>query len=98
MIDTQSAVPSGDGTALPTRERRRRQAEPLTERELQVLTLLADGWRLAEIGTALHLTVKSFHAVRKQLFAKLGARSDSHAAAIAFRRGILQADRRLTYS
>lgn len=88
-------------TATPTLPRRRagdlgRRGAALTERELQTLTLLADGRESSEIAAAIGLTVRTFRNVRLGLFAKLGARSDSHAAAIAFRCGILSTDRRTT--
>jgi DNA-binding NarL/FixJ family response regulator len=59
-----------------------------------VLTLMAEGQKAPEIAHVVGLTVEAFRNVRQGLFAKLGARSEPHAAAIAFRRGILQVDRR----
>lgn len=68
----------------------------LTRQELTVLTMLADGLRRSEIAWALELSVRSLHDLRRRVYAKLGARSDEHAVAIAFRRGLLTVDRRGT--
>ena len=70
----------------------RRRFEPrltaeLTEREREVLELLADGLTTAEVAGRLSL---SQHAVRsrvKAALAKLGARNREHAIAIAIREG-----------
>jgi len=75
-------------------DRRGNHAAALTERELKILALLAEGQRLPEIARALGLTVRGFYGIRQLMFAKLGARTDSHAAAIGFRRGLLALDRR----
>jgi DNA-binding CsgD family transcriptional regulator len=83
-----------DAPAILPRDRRASNVAALSKRETEVLTLLAEGFRLNEIAAALHLSMKSFYTARRSLFAKLGARSDSHAAAIGFRRGLLAVDRR----
>ena len=70
----------------------RRRFEPrltrrLTEREREVLELLADGLTTAEVAERLSL---SQHAVRSRVKAalgKLGARNREHAIAIAIREG-----------
>jgi DNA-binding NarL/FixJ family response regulator len=68
--------------------------ERLTQRELQVLAMLADGAKRHEIATALGTTVRTVASIRAKLLKKLGARSEPHAAAIAFRRGLIGIDRR----
>lgn len=62
--------------------------------EVEALRMMTEGLRTSEIAQALNMTVRSFQNVRRGLFAKLGARTQEHAAAIAFRRGLLQLDRR----
>jgi DNA-binding CsgD family transcriptional regulator len=73
-----------------------RAVRGLTEAERAVLTLLADGWRSVEIAPALRLTARGFGNVRSSLLAKLGPRSDPHAAAIGFRCGLLELGRGAT--
>lgn len=75
-------------------DRRRNERRALTETELTVLKLLTEGKRKPEIVAALGTTVRSFQKVREGLFAKLGARTDPHAAAIGFRGGLIAVDRR----
>jgi DNA-binding NarL/FixJ family response regulator len=69
-------------------------ASLLTEREQQVLDALADGLRSNEIAERLNTSVRTFSTVCVALRKKLGARNDVHAVSIAFRRGLLQTDRR----
>jgi len=66
----------------------------LGEQELALLTRMADGRRRGEIAGDLDLSVRALREVRRGLLAKLGARTDQHAAAIAFRRGLLPLNRR----
>ena len=68
-------------------------AEPAkpSPRELELLTLMADGLTDAEIAEKLSISAKTIrsrlHAVRM----KMHARTRTHAVAIAFRRGLLAA-------
>jgi DNA-binding NarL/FixJ family response regulator len=65
--------------------------EPLTPRELQVLTLVADGLTNAQIGRRLFIgeaTVKT-HLLR--VFGKLGVDDRTRAVTIAMERGVLPA-------
>jgi DNA-binding CsgD family transcriptional regulator len=70
----------------------------LAAQELALLTMMADGLRRAEIAEALGISVRSLSDVRRSLLAKLGARTDQHAAALGFRRGLLHAERRSVIS
>jgi DNA-binding CsgD family transcriptional regulator len=85
---------AADGTVLLTRSDCGGPGGVLTTRELDMLRLMAEGRKASEIAAAVGLTVQAFRNVRLALFAKLGARSGPHAAAIGFRRGILRLDRR----
>ena len=61
----------------------------LTERELEVLQLGADGLSLQEIGDHLFLSIETIKGYRKRVIAKLEARNGIHATAIAIRRGLI---------
>lgn len=72
------------------RERRQRPGEDLTEREREVLQLLAEGLGTAELAERL---VVSTHTVRnhvRNLTAKLDAHSKLEAVAIALREGLVE--------
>jgi DNA-binding NarL/FixJ family response regulator len=64
-------------------------ADDLTPRELDVLTLIREGYRNKQIADRLTIseTTVSFHI--KNLVEKLGANDRAHAVAIAIRRGLL---------
>ena len=64
--------------------------DDLTSRELEVLTLIRDGFRNKQIADRLAIaeTTVNFHI--KNLVQKLGANDRTHAVTIALRRGLLQ--------
>jgi DNA-binding NarL/FixJ family response regulator len=64
--------------------------DELTDRELQVLRLIRDGYRNKQIADQLSIaeTTVNFHI--KNLVDKLGANDRTHAVIIALRRGLLQ--------
>jgi len=64
--------------------------EDLTDRELEVLRLIRDGYRNKQIADQLSIaeTTVNFHI--KNLVGKLGANDRTHAVTIALRRGLLQ--------
>lgn len=64
--------------------------EDPTDRELEVLRLIRDGYRNKQIADKLAIaeTTVNFHI--KNLVAKLGANDRTHAVTIAVRRGLLQ--------
>jgi DNA-binding CsgD family transcriptional regulator len=59
----------------------------LTDRELEVLRLLARGMSNREIGTELFITTKTASVHVSNILAKLGAASRTEAAAMAYREG-----------
>ena len=61
----------------------------LSDRELEVLTLVAEGATNNEIAIQLHLSVKTITHCMEAIFAQLDARSRTHAVALALRQGIL---------
>ncbi len=62
----------------------------LSARELQVLELIAAGHSNKAIGSRLSINEETVKGHVKNILAKLGARDRTHAATMAFRRGILQ--------
>ncbi len=59
----------------------------LTDREREVLSLLARGMSNREIGTELFITPKTASVHVSNILGKLGAASRTEAAAIAYREG-----------
>jgi len=66
-----------------------RGEESLSEREVEVLTLVAAGNSNKEIGTHLAITEETIKAHMKRITAKLGANDRTHAVTLALARGIL---------
>lgn len=63
--------------------------EPLTDREMEVLQLIAKGHANKEIAAQLSLTEEAVKSRVKNILSKLGANDRTHAAMIAVNRGIL---------
>jgi DNA-binding NarL/FixJ family response regulator len=63
----------------------------LSEREHEVLALLADGLSLREVSNELVLSPRTVGTHVEQIYDKLGARTRAHAVGIAFRGGLLEA-------
>ena len=62
----------------------------LSDRELQILTLVADGKTNKQIGSDLYLSAATIHSHLKNVFRKLDANDRAHAVAIGFRAGVLR--------
>jgi DNA-binding NarL/FixJ family response regulator len=63
--------------------------ELLSEREIEVLKLVAAGNSNREIGAHLHITEQTAKAHMKRIVGKLGANDRTHAVTMALNRGIL---------
>jgi len=61
----------------------------LSEREREVLRMLAEGGSYAEIGSTLHLSPDTIRAHAQRAMAKLGARTRTQAVAVALRDGLV---------
>jgi two-component system NarL family response regulator len=66
------------------------QEEPLTEREVQILKLLAEGKSNRAIGQALFITESTVKSHLKSLFIKLDVTSRAEAIALAAKRGLVK--------
>lgn len=66
------------------------QEEPLTEREVQILKLLAEGKSNRAIGQALFITESTVKSHLKSLFIKLDVTSRAEAIALAAKRGLIK--------
>jgi DNA-binding NarL/FixJ family response regulator len=66
-------------------------APRLTEREHEVLSLIADGFSLCEIATELDVRPSGVGPYIGQIHEKLDARTRAHAVGLAFRAGLLEA-------
>jgi DNA-binding NarL/FixJ family response regulator len=64
--------------------------EGLSEREIAVLKLVADGNRNREIGERLFVTEETIKVHIRHIMEKLGAKDRTQAVTIAVRRGIIQ--------
>ena len=69
---------------------RRRRVE-LSERELSVLTGIADGLTDGEIGSAVGISEFTVKTHLRRVYAKLAARNRAHAVARALAAGVLTA-------
>lgn len=65
------------------------QEEALTDREVQILRLLADGMSNRAIAQALYISESTVKSHLKSLFVKLDATSRAEAIALAARRGLI---------
>ena len=90
MIETaREALADLEEFLLAGVERREesRPVDDLTQRERDVLILLADGFRTAEVAERLMVSEHTVRSRIKTILDKLGARNREHAVAIAIRQG-----------
>jgi two-component system response regulator DesR len=69
--------------------RRTDTRKALSEREREVLRMLAEGGSYAEIGSALYLSPDTIRAHAQRAMTKLGARTRTQAVAVALRGGLV---------
>jgi two-component system response regulator NreC len=75
--------------ATSTQSPPRARASPLSPREQDVLKLLAQGYTNQEVGTRMHLSVKTIETHRARLLDKLGLRSRAELTRYALEMGLL---------
>ena len=76
-------------TTGPLVQRVRREVPPLTEREVEVLRLVAQGLRNQEIAERLYLSTSSVKSHLSHTYGRLGVRGRDAAAAEARRQGLI---------
>lgn len=82
------ALPTGDGGGPPSTERPEGTDLGLTDREREVLRLIAAGWSNQAIADVLFISRKTASVHASNIFDKLGAANRAEAAAIAHRLGL----------
>lgn len=70
----------------------RRATDVLSASELRALALLAEGFNYKQIAERVYVSEGAVKGHLARAYAKLQAKSGPHAVAIAFRRGLLEAD------
>ncbi len=78
-----------DALLRPPEPAKASRTEGLTDREVEVLRLLASGASNKEIADRLYLSVRTVERHITNLYAKIGARGKADATAYALRRGLL---------
>lgn len=63
--------------------------QELSAREMEVMLMLADGRKVADIATVLHLSPKTVATYKYRIFEKLNTRSDVDMARMALRYGVV---------
>ena len=94
VLARMADVPSGtadEGHALPEADPAKRPAGGLSDREVEVLTAVADGQRSKEIAVNLGITERTVKAHLASIYNKLGVDSRAAAIAIAAQNGWLNA-------
>jgi len=92
LLDTIRSVHAGRRTVSPDVAAALAEHsldEPLTDREMEVLQLIASGHANKEIAARLSVTEEAVKSRVKNILAKLHANDRTHAAMIAVKRGIL---------
>lgn len=74
-----------------SRDEERRRFDGLTEREREVLCLIADGFTNREIAERLHISVKTVETHRTHIMEKLDLHDRAHLVRYAVRKGLVTA-------
>jgi DNA-binding NarL/FixJ family response regulator len=64
--------------------------QPLSEREREILQLLAEGFHTEEVGRRIGLSIETVKSDTKRVIGKLQADTRTHAVAIALRQAIIE--------
>jgi two-component system, NarL family, nitrate/nitrite response regulator NarL len=88
--DTVLASEVQAGVAAEVRSRWRPDVPSLSERERQVLEMIAEGMSAPEIGRRLYLSTATVKSHLQSLYEKLSVSDRAAAVAVAMRRGLLE--------
>lgn len=96
LLHALQAVARGESYLSPAVARRvidlagaRSSGTALTERELEILHLLASGARPVEVGKQLFVSIKTVKNHLTNIYSKLGVQTAAQAVAEAYRRGLV---------
>jgi DNA-binding NarL/FixJ family response regulator len=64
----------------------------LSEREIEILQLIAEGWPAAEVAQRLFIARKTVSSHVERIFAKLGVHTRAQAVAIAYEAGLIRVE------
>jgi two-component system, NarL family, invasion response regulator UvrY len=67
--------------------------ETLSDRELEVLMLLVNGFEMQEIVEKMNMTIKTGYACHSRILKKLDVRSDVELLVLAIRYGLIDVDK-----
>ena len=91
VAEAMSAIAAASADSVPAhRSASRRATRLLSERELQVLRLVADGMSSRQIAERLIITERTATFHMTSILSKLGAETRAHAVAIAAQQGLLR--------
>ena len=88
MAESRNLAAQGDSPARPVAGASANRPSGLSDRELEVLRLLAGGQSNAEIAAELVLSVRTVEKHVANIYAKIGARGRADAATYALRHGL----------
>ncbi len=95
IVRLLEAFPPGQALAETTQSAAKAAdlIEPLTEREREVLRLIAEGLKYNEIAQRLFISLNTVRTYVKDIYGKLGANNRTQATALARQLGLLTMDR-----
>ena len=82
LAETLASVLAGDSTGSPH--------ERLSNREFEILKMLASGRTVSEVAVALALSVKTVSTHRTRILKKMGMRTNAELTTYAVRRGLVE--------
>jgi DNA-binding NarL/FixJ family response regulator len=92
LLDTLAGELADAGPVVVTAPpARRAQPSLLTERETEVLQLIAEGLTTKDVSVQLGISPKTVENYKQHMFSKLGVQSRAHAVAVGSRLGLLAA-------
>ncbi|HVN04770.1 MAG TPA: LuxR C-terminal-related transcriptional regulator [Bryobacteraceae bacterium] len=91
QFDSEGQFVGYVGSCVETQPPVRQSASPLTARETQVLTLVADGKSTKEIAALLNISYKTADSHRSRIMEKLGIHETASLVRYAVRQGVVPA-------